>query len=126
MGLGLHTSEEVIIDSDTGRLVTDGTWEYKIPAASCIPQQLNVTFLKACVLHVFASCPHEHCGAGLCVLAETVENCPEVALPSMHVPEWRHASLALHSASSDLVSARKLSSVFISHSDRWFLGSPDR
>ena len=47
MGLGLHTSEEVIIDSDTGRLVTDGTWEYKIPAASCIPQQLNVTFLKA-------------------------------------------------------------------------------
>ncbi len=47
MGLGLQTTEEVIIDSDTGRLVTDGTWEYKIPAASCIPQQLNVTFLKA-------------------------------------------------------------------------------
>ena len=47
MGLGMHTSEEVIIDADTGRLVTDGTWEYKIPAASCIPQQLNVTFLKA-------------------------------------------------------------------------------
>ena len=46
MGLGFHTSEETMVDPDSGRLITDGTWEYKIPAASCIPQQLNVTFLK--------------------------------------------------------------------------------
>ena len=45
-GLGLFTSEEVITDEDTGRLITDGTWEYKIPAATCIPRQFNATFLK--------------------------------------------------------------------------------
>ncbi len=45
-GLGLFTSEEVITDENTGRLITDGTWEYKIPAATCIPRQFNATFLK--------------------------------------------------------------------------------
>ena len=51
-GLGLFTSEEVITDSDTGRLITDGTWEYKIPAATCIPRQFNATFLKV----TYSSC----------------------------------------------------------------------
>ena len=45
-GLGLFTSEEVITDENTGRLITDGTWEYKIPTATCIPRQFNATFLK--------------------------------------------------------------------------------
>ena len=45
-GLGLFTSEEVITDENTGRLITDSTWEYKIPAATCIPRQFNATFLK--------------------------------------------------------------------------------
>ena len=51
-GLGLFTSEEVITDPDTGRLITDGTWEYKIPAATCIPRQFNATFLEV---------PHPNC-----------------------------------------------------------------
>ena len=46
-GLGYLTSEEVVVDEKTGQLITDGTWTYKIPAASCIPQQMNVEFLKA-------------------------------------------------------------------------------
>ncbi len=47
MGLGFFTSEEVLADGDTGKLLSDGTWEYKIPAATCIPREFNATFLKA-------------------------------------------------------------------------------
>ena len=46
MGCGLMVQEQVIIDSATGKLLTDGTWTYKIPTAACIPRQLNVEFLK--------------------------------------------------------------------------------
>jgi xanthine dehydrogenase molybdopterin-binding subunit B len=46
MGLGFCTTEEVLTDLGSGRLITDGTWEYKIPAITCIPRQLNATFLK--------------------------------------------------------------------------------
>lgn len=46
MGLGFFTSEEVLADGDTGKLLSDGTWEYKIPAATCIPREFNATFLK--------------------------------------------------------------------------------
>ena len=54
MGLGFFTTEEVITDLGTGRLITDGTWEYKIPAATCIPRQLNVTFLKVASLMIIS------------------------------------------------------------------------
>lgn len=47
MGLGFFTGEEVMVDGDTGKLLSDGTWEYKIPAATCIPRQFNATFIKA-------------------------------------------------------------------------------
>ena len=33
-------------DTATGKLVSDGTWTYKIPSAACIPQKMNVEFLK--------------------------------------------------------------------------------
>ena len=56
-GLGLLTSEEVIHDENTGRLITDGTWEYKIPAATCIPRQFNATFLKVVSLHCWQESP---------------------------------------------------------------------
>eukprot|EP00891_Asterochloris_glomerata_P008497 jgi/Astpho2/8497/Aster-05539 len=46
MGMGLQTSEEVVVDQDSGKLLSDGTWTYKIPSAGCIPRQFNVTFLK--------------------------------------------------------------------------------
>ena len=65
-GLGLFTSEEVITDSDTGRLITDGTWEYKIPAATCIPRQFNATFLKVLHLSYAASLPVLGCAGGPC------------------------------------------------------------
>ena len=32
MGLGYWLSEEILFDSKTGRLTTDGTWEYKPPS----------------------------------------------------------------------------------------------
>ena len=49
MGMGLQTQEEVVYDADTGALLSDGTWTYKIPTAACIPRRLNVTFLKVVV-----------------------------------------------------------------------------
>ena len=63
-GLGLFTSEEVITDSDTGRLITDGTWEYKIPAATCIPRQFNATFLKVTHASCAESLPILGCAVG--------------------------------------------------------------
>ena len=51
MGMGLQTQEEVVYDPDTGSLLSDGTWTYKIPTAACIPRRLNVTFLKVFVAH---------------------------------------------------------------------------
>ena len=45
-GLGMMTTEEVVIDAKTGRLLTDSTWTYKIPTAPCVPSQFNVSFLK--------------------------------------------------------------------------------
>jgi xanthine dehydrogenase/oxidase len=45
MGLGLHLTEQTIFEPD-GKLLTEGTWEYKPPSALDIPKQLNVTLLK--------------------------------------------------------------------------------
>ena len=46
MGMGLCTSEEILIESETGKLLSDSTWTYKIPTAADIPRSFNVTFLK--------------------------------------------------------------------------------
>ncbi|KAK9795562.1 hypothetical protein WJX73_009750 [Symbiochloris irregularis] len=46
MGMGMMSQEQVQVDDVTGHLLSDSTWTYKIPTAICIPQQLNVTFLK--------------------------------------------------------------------------------
>lgn len=46
MGMGLCTSEEILVQPLTGKLLSDSTWTYKIPTAADIPRQFNVTFLK--------------------------------------------------------------------------------
>eukprot|EP01147_Barroeca_monosierra_P002142 gene2142-5172_t len=46
MGLGYFLSEEIIYDQPSGRLVTDGTWEYKPPSSKDIPIDLRVDLLK--------------------------------------------------------------------------------
>ena len=71
-GLGLFTSEEVITDSDSGRLITDGTWEYKIPAATCIPRQFNATFLKVPCLSCAEALPVLPCTGSLASAAYDV------------------------------------------------------
>ena len=38
--------------ANTGALLSDGTWTYKIPTAACIPRRLNVTFLKVGVAYL--------------------------------------------------------------------------
>ena len=52
--------ERVVVDESTGRLLTDSTWTYKIPTAICIPQQLNVAFLKV-VKPAATGCCMPHC-----------------------------------------------------------------
>jgi xanthine dehydrogenase molybdopterin-binding subunit B len=46
MGLGFYLREQCLIDSSTGELLSDGTWNYKPPCALDVPLQLNVEFLQ--------------------------------------------------------------------------------
>jgi hypothetical protein len=41
LGLGHVFREEVLID-ETGKLISDGTWECKPPSFRCIPERLEV------------------------------------------------------------------------------------
>jgi len=45
-GIGFFFTEDTITDSKTGRIINNGTWDYKPPGALDIPIQFNVTFLK--------------------------------------------------------------------------------
>ncbi|XP_035690573.1 xanthine dehydrogenase-like isoform X4 [Branchiostoma floridae] len=44
-GLGYWLTEKCVYDKETGRLLTNGTWEYKPPATKDIPADLRVTLL---------------------------------------------------------------------------------
>eukprot|EP00930_Biecheleria_cincta_P077193 TRINITY_DN6446_c0_g2_i1.p1 TRINITY_DN6446_c0_g2~~TRINITY_DN6446_c0_g2_i1.p1 ORF type:complete len:1409 (-),score=252.41 TRINITY_DN6446_c0_g2_i1:261-4487(-) len=44
MGLGYVLTEEYAY-SEQGQLTTNGTWEYKVPTVSCVPEQFDITFL---------------------------------------------------------------------------------
>jgi xanthine dehydrogenase/oxidase len=46
MGTGMFLTEQQVIDTETGRLLSAGTWHYKPPGSLDIPQVLNVTMLK--------------------------------------------------------------------------------
>eukprot|EP00939_MAST-03C_sp_MAST-3C-sp1_P001680 g1680.t1 len=46
MGLGFVTQEEVCFDESSGKLLGEGTWEYKPPMAFNIPRVFNVTLMK--------------------------------------------------------------------------------
>ena len=45
-GLGMMLTEDVKTDTETGKLLADSTWTYKVPSAETIPRQLNVYLLK--------------------------------------------------------------------------------
>ncbi|GMI18507.1 hypothetical protein TrLO_g14861 [Triparma laevis f. longispina] len=45
MGLGYWMTERVTVDNEDGKLLTNGTWEYKPPMALDIPIQMNVRLL---------------------------------------------------------------------------------
>lgn len=46
MGLGYWTSENLVYDPNTGELLTNRTWEYWVPQARDIPQDLRIYFRK--------------------------------------------------------------------------------
>jgi len=45
MGIGFWLFEKVRYDPDTGRLLTNGTWEYKPPTSRDIPVDFRITFM---------------------------------------------------------------------------------
>lgn len=46
MGLGHVLRERVLIDTNTAKLESDGTWEYKIPCYRDVPGEFTVEFLQ--------------------------------------------------------------------------------
>ena len=46
MGMGLWTSEKMVYDPETGRKLSNGTWNYKPPMNRDIPADFRVTLLK--------------------------------------------------------------------------------
>lgn len=45
MGIGFWLYEKVKYDPETGRCLTNGTWEYKPPSSKDIPVDFRVNFL---------------------------------------------------------------------------------
>lgn len=46
MGVGFWLFEKVKYDPQTGRCLTNGTWDYKIPTTKDIPVDLRINFLE--------------------------------------------------------------------------------
>lgn len=48
MGIGLYLEEDVVYSDDDckGELLTQGTWEYKVPCSKDIPEKLQVVLLE--------------------------------------------------------------------------------
>lgn len=46
MGLGYWTSEKLMYDSVTGKLLTDRTWNYKPPGIKDIPADMRIYFRR--------------------------------------------------------------------------------
>ncbi|KAJ8719961.1 hypothetical protein PYW07_012004 [Mythimna separata] len=47
MGLGYWSCEKLVSDPKTGEILTDRSWDYHLPEARDIPQQLNVTCINS-------------------------------------------------------------------------------
>jgi xanthine dehydrogenase/oxidase len=46
MGIGLYLQEDVLYSQHDGELLTQGTWEYKVPCSKDIPEHFKVTLLE--------------------------------------------------------------------------------
>ncbi|CAL8096700.1 unnamed protein product [Orchesella dallaii] len=46
MGQGLWTTEKIIHDEETGKLLTSGTWDYKPPECKDVPEDFRITLLR--------------------------------------------------------------------------------
>lgn len=46
MAMGYWTCEKLIYDPNTGKLLTNRTWDYHVPEMRDIPQNFNIYFRK--------------------------------------------------------------------------------
>eukprot|EP00929_Paragymnodinium_shiwhaense_P075858 TRINITY_DN3884_c0_g1_i2.p1 TRINITY_DN3884_c0_g1~~TRINITY_DN3884_c0_g1_i2.p1 ORF type:complete len:1313 (+),score=353.87 TRINITY_DN3884_c0_g1_i2:74-4012(+) len=46
MGVGFFLRERLLVDTETGHMATDGTWEYKIPSFQDVPLKFDVEFFQ--------------------------------------------------------------------------------
>lgn len=46
MGLGYWTSEKLVYDRKTGKILTDRTWTYKPPGIKDLPEDFRVYFRR--------------------------------------------------------------------------------
>ncbi|ODN05821.1 Indole-3-acetaldehyde oxidase [Orchesella cincta] len=46
MGQGFWTTEKIIHDEETGKLLTSGTWDYKPPECKDVPEDFRITLLR--------------------------------------------------------------------------------
>jgi len=45
-GQGFWTTEKIVHDENTGKLLTNGTWDYKVPETKDIPEDFRITLLS--------------------------------------------------------------------------------
>jgi xanthine dehydrogenase/oxidase len=46
MGMGFWTKERLVYDENNGKLLTNNTWEYKVPFAKCLPEDFKIKFIS--------------------------------------------------------------------------------
>ncbi|KAI5646251.1 molybdopterin-binding domain of aldehyde dehydrogenase domain-containing protein [Phthorimaea operculella] len=84
MGLGYWTSEKLEYDQQTGKLLTDRTWNYKPPGIKDIPADMRIYFRRN-AMNPFGVLQSKATGEPALCLATTVIHCLRAAVQAARV-----------------------------------------